>query len=406
MNTTLKVPPPPGNNRTIIIGAGIVGSALAYFLSQNPQSPIDRQIILLDKSFAPLQGSTAHAPGFVGRYNESTVLTSLAVDSVEEYLRIPGGFDQVGGLEVAGSDEGVARLRARCENARKAGLEARLLGRDEIREVAGDLVRLEGVSLGLLFPRDGVAEAGRITRYYQEEARDRGVVFVEAALKGLKREGRHVAGVETSIGVLEAETVVIATGIWAESLLRGLETIPIFPVAHPYMYGEERPKKAGKTPWVRWPEHHFYARDHGNRVGCGSYDHVPVLAELGDTAIGNWLGEFEVALEKGCRLFPVSEEIVAKEKFNGIFAMTPDNLPLAGRIHTLDGGLFIAAAVWVTQAAGVARFIAKQLFGQDVDTRAAKALDPNRFQGRATKRLREEALNGYNDIYKTQADED
>ena len=78
----------PTSDRTIIIGGGIVGSALAYFLSSN-RNPVS-QIILLDASLSDPQGSTAFAPGFVGQLNTIKPLTEMAKESVAHYMKIPG----------------------------------------------------------------------------------------------------------------------------------------------------------------------------------------------------------------------------------------------------------------------------------------------------------------------------
>jgi hypothetical protein len=74
-------------DRIVILGGGIVGSSLAYFLSH--KSP-DSNIILLDASLSSPQGSTAFAPGLVGQLNEIDHLTQMAKESVEEYSKIHG----------------------------------------------------------------------------------------------------------------------------------------------------------------------------------------------------------------------------------------------------------------------------------------------------------------------------
>src|SRR5690348_11543294 len=111
LSSLQKMPEP--TESVIIVGAGIVGSSLAYFLSVS-QSATPRKITLIDRSFTSLLGSSGIAPGFIGQFNESEVLTKLAIDSVSEYVKIPGGFDRVGGLEIAFEEAGIQRLRARC----------------------------------------------------------------------------------------------------------------------------------------------------------------------------------------------------------------------------------------------------------------------------------------------------
>lgn len=74
-------------DRIIVVGGGIVGSALAYYLSQSAEST---QIVLIDASQSNPQGSTAFAPGFVGQLNSINHLTQVAKESVKAYQKIPG----------------------------------------------------------------------------------------------------------------------------------------------------------------------------------------------------------------------------------------------------------------------------------------------------------------------------
>ncbi len=109
-----------------------------------------------------------------------------------------------------------------------------------------------------------------------------------------------------------------------------------------------------------------------------------------------------------------SDLIEPGDGFNGIFAVTPDNLPLAGWIlgrmdpwqkgslaGRIDGeaNLWVCAAVWLTHAAGTARMLAKQIAGEELD---GGRLDPNRFSGQGIAKLQAQALERYNDIYNSE----
>ncbi|KAI9375658.1 FAD dependent oxidoreductase [Aspergillus egyptiacus] len=379
-----------------IIGGGIVGSALAYFLSLSTD---EKQVTLIDRSFSRLNGSTGYAPGFVGQFNESEVLTRLAIDSVKEYLQVPGGFDRVGGLEVATSNAGVEKLIWRLETARKRGLEAEIITPQRAAEMAPDLVKDDNVS-ALYFPADGTANPATITAFFQSEARARGVSLVEADVRGIRRVDDSVTGVMTSTGFIQAERVVLATGIWAKNLCDFDLPVPVIPVAHPYMFGEQHEPKPYTSPFVRYPEHHVYVRDHGRCFGLGSYDHRPFSEDPKDTAKGIWAEEFDATLHRALRLIPEKTKLVPREKYKGIFAVTPDNMPLVGEIPTVKG-LYMAAAVWVTTAAGSAKFLARLMKGDTVDPAMRKALHPGRFRGCDMEKLERESLNCYNSIYST-----
>ncbi|OJJ44015.1 hypothetical protein ASPZODRAFT_72324 [Penicilliopsis zonata CBS 506.65] len=383
-----------------IVGAGIVGSAAAYFLSSSSPDP-KKKIVLIDRAFTPLKGSTGHAPGFVGQFNVSDVLTRLAIDTVNEYVQIPDGFDTVGGLEIATSQEGADKLRSRYESAKAIGMPAELISPQQAAQFAPELVREEETVAALYFPKDGTANAARITSFYQEKARANGVVFLEADVQEILYDAGHAKGVQTSGGLVQAGTVVLATGVWATDLCKFDVPIPIIPVGHPYMYGPRHTQpKTCKMPFVRWPEHHVYARDHGSFYGLGSYNHAPVCVKPEETAIGTWIEQFDSTLEDGRALLPISHELTPSDKFNGIFSMTPDNLPLVGSVSSAPG-VYLAAAIWVTHAAGTAKFLTGLIQGAPVDETIKAKLDPNRFRGRDRESLKQESLDGYNNIYKT-----
>ena len=389
----------------LIIGAGIVGSALANFLSS---SSIKRKVTIIDRSFTPLLGSTGHAPGFVGQFNDSEVLTHLAINTVAEYHKIPGGFDTVGGLEIAFKPDGIERLRTRCANAKKLGLSAEMISLQKAAELAPHLVDTTSSGEAVLFKSDGTANAGRITSFYQEKAKQAGVDLVQGHVKKLILSEGSIKGIEvegeSSTFKLEADKVVLTTGIWAQDLSKDLDfPVPVVPVGHPYMHGKTREPIFSKAPFVRWPEHHVYARDHGTQYGLGTYDHRPVHYKPSNgTAIGDWIHDFQAALDSALTFLPskTREEFVSAKRFNGIFSMTPDNMPLAGSVPSVQG-LYMAVAVWVTSAAGTAKFLGELIDGSEVEARTRVALDPERFRGSKFSDLEKESLDGYNNIYKT-----
>ncbi|KAL4903211.1 hypothetical protein BDW74DRAFT_156869 [Aspergillus multicolor] len=380
----------------VIVGGGIVGSALAYFLASFDDG---KKVTVVERNLAPLEGSTGYAPGFVGQFNESEVLTRLAVESVAEYLKVPGGFDHVGGLEVATSTAGLQNLKWRLQTARERGLSAELISPEKAAEMAPDLMKDDN-ELALYFPSDGTANPPTITNFFRSEAGARGAEIIQADVTEISRGDGRVKGVMTSSGFIKAQIVILATGIWARGLCDFEIPVPVIPVAHPYMYGERHETKLYKSPFVRYPEHHVYARDHGSFFGLGSYDHRPLLEKPKTSAKGTWVEDFDTTLDRALKLIPEKTRLVPREKFNGIFSMTPDNMPLVGEIPG-TGGLYMAAAVWVTHAAGSAKFLSRMIKGEPFDVLVQKALDPSRFSGRDMESLERESLHCYNSIYST-----
>lgn len=403
------------NTTIAIVGGGIVGSALAAFLSEDASCG---HIILVDRSFTEVLGSTAYAPGFLGQYNQGETLTKLAVDSLKDYDRHPEVFERTGGLEFALTDAGISTLEDRCEKANAAGIAARLLDKDELPSIVPSFVNEESFKQALYFPTDGVADPKKLCNTYRQVARKSGVEFIEASVTGPDIQDGVLCGLKTEDGAsIEAGKVIFATGVWTASLLSSaLKTpIPTVPVAHPYVYTAPEAEKRKQSPFCRWPEAHVYARDHGDRYGLGSYDHSPMrVHSLGSTASKDWpVADFapvisHAASSKVASTSELSRLTTIKDltedqdirKINGIFSVTPDSLPLLGPVPSLDN-CWLAAGIWITHAAGCARLLARMIAGEAYDHDIASVLDPARFAAGDVEDLEATALRQYNDIYLT-----
>lgn len=403
------------NNLIIIVGAGIVGSALAAYLSEDRSNG---PILLIDRSFSEILGSTSYAPGFLGQYNESSVLTKLAVDSLNGYDRFPKVFQRVGGLELASTVDGIDKLKDRCTKAQHAGLSARFLTEEDMSSVVPAFVNRQSFTKALYFDTDGVADPKTLCEMYRDLARQNGVKILEENIKDTVIEDGTVQGVKTNTGeIIEAKSVIYSTGIWTSSLLQEAVQMPVpaVPVAHPYVYtGEEDARD--QTPFCRWPEDHVYARDHGNRYGIGSYAHPPVhVKSLDSTASKEWpQSEFAhvIAHATASKVSStsklgeladtktLSDDNNNMKKINGIFSVTPDNLPLLGHVPGVDN-LWLATGIWITHAAGCARLLARMVRGEEHDQSIAQALDPARFVADDSRDLEATALRQYNDIYRS-----
>lgn len=402
------------DNTTIIAGAGIIGSALAAYLSEDTSAG---QILLIDRSLSEVLGSTAYAPGFLGQYNESSVLTKLAVDSLKDYDRFPDVFQRVGGLEFASTDDGIDKLEDRCSKANRTGLPARLLAEEEISAIVPAFVERKSFTRALHFPTDGVADPKALCLLYRNIARRNGVKILEATIEDVVVTNGTLQGLKLGSGEkIQAQKVIFATGIWTSSLMQEAVSMPVpaVPVAHPYVYtGKEGARN--QTPFCRWPEDHVYARDHGDRYGLGSYAHAPLRVQsLSTTASKSWPAEDfapVIAHAAAAKVSSTSElrKLAAVEdssqadgtqKINGIFAVTPDNLPLLGPVPGVDN-LWLATGIWITHAAGCAKLLAQMLRGEGYDRHVACALDPGRFIGGNPRDLEATALKQYNDIYRS-----
>ncbi|MFI1919997.1 FAD-dependent oxidoreductase [Nocardia sp. NPDC020380] len=396
--------------RVVIIGAGIVGTALADEITARGWT----DVTVTDRG--PLfrtGGSTSHAPGLVFQTNPSKTMAELARYTVEKFSGL-GAFDTVGGLEVATTPERWTDLHRRHGWATSWGIPSRLLDPEECARLHPLLDR-ERILGGFHTPTDGLALAVRAAEKQAQRAIDRGARFLGycEVVDIVHREGR-VRGVHTADGQdLPADIVISAAGFWGAELGRrvGL-TVPLVPMAHQFAKTVQVPALDGeeRLPILRHQDADLYYRTYGDRIGIGYYGHTPRPVDM-DNLLRDTAGEpmpsmlpfieseFEPAWAESVRLLPALGDSKIDEGFDGIFSFTPDGGPILGEHRDLDG-FWVAEAVWVTHSAGVARAVAEWIVTgtPDIDLHEA---DLHRFEdaARSPEFIRRTSVQAFVEVY-------
>ncbi|MCW2638350.1 MAG: hypothetical protein JWP76_656 [Dactylosporangium sp.] len=367
--------------RVVIIGAGVVGSALADELTERGWT--DVTVVDQGPLFAT-GGSSSHAPGLVFQTNTSKTMTEFAAYTVRKLsaLTLDGEwcFQQVGGIEVATTEERWADLKRKHGLATAWGVEGTLLSPEECAALH-PMLDASKIFGGLHVPTDGLAKAPRAVEAQARRAMERGARFLGGhEVVGIGQENGRVTGVETDQGFIEADIVVCAAGFWGPKIGRmvGL-TIPLLPLAHQYaktgqvasLVGVNDAALEASKPILRHQDHDLYYREHGDRIGIGYYGHRPMPVSVDEilspaeapvmpSVLPFTEEDFAQAWQETVALLPELAETKVEEGFNGIFSFTPDGGPIMGEHRELSG-FWVAEAVWVTHSAGVARAMAEWL---------------------------------------------
>jgi Predicted dehydrogenase len=121
----------PSRSRTVIIGAGAVGCSVAYHLSELGAE----DVTVVDQGPLPVTGgSSVHAPGIMFQTSPSKLQTKTAYYT-SRLLSDAGVYDEVGGIELARSEDRMDFLQRRAEWATSYGLpEPQLLSPQEVTE--------------------------------------------------------------------------------------------------------------------------------------------------------------------------------------------------------------------------------------------------------------------------------
>src|ERR1700728_4159788 len=407
----------PNRASAVIIGAGIVGNSLAYYLARLGW----RELVLLDKGPMPNPGgSTGHASNFIFPIEYSKMMMELTADSTEQYEAL-GVFTQSGGIEVARTEARMQELRRRCTQAKAWQIPAQVISPAEVAKLVPYLD--ESVILGgANFPTVGVVDSLRAGTLMRENATQLGALTVLAGAEvlGIDTDAAgRVSGVRTSQGDIATDVVAICCGVWSPRVaaMAGAR-IPLTPIVHQMISVGPIPLFADTAGEIEYPivrdvDTNMYERQHGGDMEVGSYAHRPIIVPpdeipsieesvLSPTEMPFTQEDFDPQLEQALELMP---ELLGDERagiryaINGLISMTPDGHPLLGEMPEARG-LWAAAASWIKEGPGCGRAVAELMSGRvpTVDVHEADAARFYPYQ-RTVAHVRARAREGFNKMY-------
>src|SRR3954463_5819015 len=365
----------PASAKVVVIGAGIVGNSLVHHLARLGW----RDIVQLDKGPLPNPGgSTGHASNFIFTVDHSREITDLTLDSMRQYKEL-GVFTESGGYEVARTEERMEELRRRMSSAKAWGIHTELVTPDHVVERVPFLEK-DKIIGAFWTPSVGVVDSLRAGTIMRERALETGALTVVPTVEvtGLDVEQGRIRRVRTTGGDIEAETVVIACGVWSPKIARMAgAAIPLTPAVHQMISVGPVPQLAEREgeisfPIVRDMDTFCYERQHGADMEVGSYAHRPILhdpdeipsieaAKLSPTEMPFTSDDFDPQLEQAFELMPDllgAEGAEIRYAINGLLSLTPDGAPILGETPEVKG-LWSAAAVWIKEGPGVGRAVAE-----------------------------------------------
>jgi glycine/D-amino acid oxidase-like deaminating enzyme len=275
-----------------------------------------------------------------------------------------------------------------------AGINARVIPGEEAMKLHPLLVRDK--LLGALYvPDDGIARAILADEVMGERSISRGARFIaDCEVIAIDQSDGHVTGVQTTLGSFPADIVVSCAGIWGPKIgaMVGMSKA-IQPLAHQLCYTTPMPELASykgeaELPVLRHQGSDLYFRQRGQSLAVGWYGHRPLpvrakdilpcdLAEVMPSQMPFTPEEWKGAMERATEVIPALRGSEIVESMNGLFSFTVDNFPLMGEWSGLKG-FWVAEAVWITHACGVARAIAEWIVNGH-PALAVHECDVNRF---------------------------
>jgi glycine/D-amino acid oxidase-like deaminating enzyme len=200
--------------RVVVVGAGIVGAAIAYNLSLRP--PVE--VTVIDAGAAGA-GASGHSFAWTNAFNkEPRHYHDFNRRSMEMWHRfvaqlgVPEAFACRGNLVLENTEARGAALRAQVAELQAWGYPARLIDADELGALEPALAA-HRFTAACYCPHEGHVDVPPTVRACLQRAQARGATVREhVGPLSLIVAGGRVEGVAGSMGVVEADVVVVAAG--------------------------------------------------------------------------------------------------------------------------------------------------------------------------------------------------
>jgi 4-methylaminobutanoate oxidase (formaldehyde-forming) len=324
----------PARADVVIVGGGIVGCSIAYHLTKIGIT----NVVLLERKQLT-SGTTWHAAGLVGQLRASRNLTELAkyttglFEGLEKETGQATGFKQNGSISIALSEGRFEELKRGASMAKNFGLEVDVISTAEIKRRVPHY-NMDGVVGGVFLPKDGQVNPIDVTQALAAGARSRGgKVFENAKVTRILVKDGKAVGVETADGTIEADKVVIASGMWSRELGRSIGVnIPLHACEHFYIVSEPIAELPRNMPVVRVPDECTYYKEDAGKLMVGAFE--PKAKPWGGGGIDEEhafvtlpedMDHFEPILASAIARVPLLETAGIQLFFNGPESFTPDN---------------------------------------------------------------------------------
>ncbi len=359
--------------QAVVIGGGVVGVSVLYHLVAAGWP----DVMLIERDELT-SGSTWHAAGGMHTLNGDPNVARLQKYTIELYQeieRISGvscGLHTPGGLMLAGTEARMDWLRMAVARGSYLGMDAQIISIDEAERMLPLIDRSQFVG-ALWDPLDGHVDPSGVTNAFAKAATMGGAeINRKTMVSALRQMGDGSWEVVTDRGIVRAEHVVNAGGLWAREVGRmvGVE-LPVLAMEHQYLITEDIPDllPTHELPHTIDFEGEIYLRQERQAILLGTYERAGTPWspkntpwDFGAELLPPKLERIEENLAIGFRHFPKLADIGIRRVINGPFTFAPDGNPLVGPVRGVrnywvacgvmagfsqGGGVGLALANWM-----------------------------------------------------------
>ena len=342
----------------VIIGGGVIGTSIAYYLSKKGIKPI-----LIEKDDLASGSSGACDIDIILQSKNPGIHLQLAMESAKMYETLADELDfdieyeTCGGMVLIEDEEQLKVMKDFVKRQKAIGLQVKLLGLKEASEIQPGLSpNLVGSTYS---PQDAHVNPMRLCQAFAKAAKELGTeVYLNTGVLDIRVEKSKVKSVITNRGEIQTKVVINAAGVYAPMIgeMVGL-SLPIKPRRGQIIVTEPVPKLVmadvlcAKYIVAKYNPKNLERSDNPEtRLGVGlslsqTHDGQILIGATREFVGYNKSTTHEALraiLRNATRLVPALKLIHAIRSFAGLRPYTPDGLPLLGQVEGIQG--FIMAA--------------------------------------------------------------
>ncbi|HWR15546.1 MAG TPA: FAD-dependent oxidoreductase [Terriglobales bacterium] len=323
----------------VIIGGGIVGSSIAYHLTEQGC----RNVIVIEREAHQGKGSTGKSMGGVRAQFSTPVNIRMSLYSIpfyaafDERLGYPAGYRPQGYLFLATSEAHLRYLATNMEKQRELGLNTvEKLSADTIAK-SFPLLRTDDVLGGNFCSTDGFVDPYSAMTGFMTRAAEQGAkLWRGTEVTGIASDCNGIASVLTSRDTISTRTVINAAGAWAAPIAKmaGVD-LPVEPLRRMLVPTEAFDEYPHTAPMTIDMSNGFHFRPES--LGF-------LLAWNDPTETPGYKLDFEPSfiekiLERAASRVPIFENVAVnpKKAWAGLYEMTPDHHPILGPVPEVPG---------------------------------------------------------------------
>jgi sarcosine oxidase subunit beta len=380
-----------------VIGGGIIGTSIAYFLAKE-----GKKVILLERGHLACEASGA-CDGLIMLQTKSPgVQLDLAIKSVKMYNELaeeldhPIEYQRKGGMIVIERDEELETMRRFVHSRRQAGLDIDILKSEEARKLEPALS--SHIAGATYCSSEGQVNPIYMTFAFAMAAKKFGAkIHTGTEVLSIGMDDGRIRSVSTNLSEVKTNLVVNAAGAYAPfvGLMAGM-TIPIKPRRGQLVVTERSPPliKRGLLD-----AKYILSKSSSDipNAGVDTIDRLSGGLALEQTATGNviigstrefvgynkatTLDGITAIVKHSTRIVPGLKRLCAIRAFAGLRPYTPDKLPVIDLLDYPEG--FVIAAGHegdgIALAPVTGKIVAESILTGRVDP-SLQALSLNRFE--------------------------